>query len=668
MLKLAWHFDFHSHRNVRIGAQSQPTEVARQLADAGVEEIITFAKGHCGYSYYPTDLPTCYRHPRMVGDPFGDLVQAVTARGIRVLAYVSFGIDGEGARHHPHWRQHTHHGPMESADHFICICPFTPYLEDCLLPQCREILERYPVDGFFFDTMSSLSACYCAYCQQQYRAARGRDIPRDPDDPEQPAYGRFRHDRAMAMLDRVGSFIQAIRPVAVGFNQVGSPPFPQELPPGCNRLTLDFATFGHQSRQSSRCAAYGSTAPKPADVMPTIFNGGWGDWSLAPLERLTQTLLPIWARNCTGYVGDRLHPDNKLAEPTVAALQHVRALRAELAQHFPQQAQLAPDVLLLHGTSTQYGADYRYFALDTRERLRTFDGATDLLLDAGANYAAVAEYCLAAHLNPTQLVVLPELAAISPTSDAALRQYVEQGGALLVIGSLPMVDGQPMNWAGVTQAPAATQDHIYLPNPGKVADGLPVLVRGLYHPLQLAGAQAVLEALPPVDMSAGIKFGWGIAPPAAVSDGTPVLTRQGVGQGVVWTLAAPLCSSYEEMGNWQQVCWLAQLFDQLLPTPRARLRSPYGQAELVWHQNDASGWAVLVHHGGESEHGRRHWPRLWGPLAPLPVELDVRIPAGRQLAGVTLNGQPLAAQVHDGRARATLTLEQAWRVVRFDWN
>ena len=99
MNRLAWHFDFHSHGSVRIGHDPDVEGVAAALAAAGVEEIITFAKCHTGFAYYPTRIGT--PHPRMRGDAFGDVLRACRARDIRVLAYVSFGIDGEAARRHP---------------------------------------------------------------------------------------------------------------------------------------------------------------------------------------------------------------------------------------------------------------------------------------------------------------------------------------------------------------------------------------------------------------------------------------------------------------------------------------------------------------------------------------------------------------------------------------
>ena len=94
MEKLAWHFDFHTPGYVRVNTDPDVESVATSLGEAGVEEVILFAKCHYGYAYYPTQAGT--PHPGMVGDAFGDLLNACRASGIKALAYISFGIDGAG--------------------------------------------------------------------------------------------------------------------------------------------------------------------------------------------------------------------------------------------------------------------------------------------------------------------------------------------------------------------------------------------------------------------------------------------------------------------------------------------------------------------------------------------------------------------------------------------
>ena len=675
-LRLCWHFDFHSHRSVRIGHDPDPDGAADALARASVSEIITFAKGHCGFTYYPTDLSTCYRHPKMSGDPFGAIVHACKSRGIRVLAYISFGIDGEGARHHPHWRQVGPNGLQPPGDGFINVCPFTSYTDESVLPQVEEICGRYPIDGFFFDTMGALGVCHCDACQRDYEACGFGRIPRDPRDPTLADYGRFRHDRGLALLDRISTFIQQRLPGAViGFNQVGSIPFPEPLPDGCTRLTLDYQTYGPQSRMASLCAAFGSTSRKPADVMPTIFNGGWGDWSPAPPQRHEQIAVAIWARRCTPYMGDRLHPANRLAAPSAEAMTRLADVRARLQREFPPtDSKLTPDVVIVHAVGCQYGRRMEHFAIDPRVRQQALEGMAGLLLDAGANYTIHAEHTLGDLSPGVGLVVLPETESILPETEAALRQFVESGGQLLLVGRLPRVGDRLIDWAGVDQDREPWQDHVYLPWIGK-KEAHPLLCRGdTFATRPRAGTELLAPAIAPLDMTYGVRFGWGIAPPDDLPSEQAALTAcpLGDGGGRVWFLAGPLASDYQRMGDWRQVQYVAALLRQILPNPRARLHSPFGQVELILHTTQQTSWAVLVNHGGESMHGINNplqWPRTWGPVPPYRVKLLLRSLTGHTPRRVIAKGRAVRSTFSSFRNELSipLAMNAIWRIVRVDW-
>ena len=665
MLTLAWHFDFHSHKSVRIGHNSDYAGVAKALKEAGVEEIITFAKCHNGFSYYPTKVST--PHPLMKEDVFGGTVKACRAADISPLAYISFGIDGEACRKHPDWSQVFATGPMVSPDWFICVCPFTAYTDELMLPQIDEIIKTYRPDGFFFDTMSALGTCYCECCKRDFKAAHGLEIPREEKDPNWGVYGAFRHKRGMALLERVGKFIQQRLPGArVGFNQIGSAPYPEKMPASITRLTLDPPTHGPQSRSMGFCAVYGQYADRPADVMPTIFNQGWGDWSIATAQRLEKTAAAAWARNVRLYVGDRMHPEGRLDGTATLALRQMKDIRRRMAAEFPSDAALTDDeVLILHSRSTVYGEDMRHFAIDPRARLAPLQGAHRLLGDAGSTLGICAEAFLSARLRGMNLVVLPEIPTLDADTEAVLRLYVENGGRILVVGRVPLVGGKPMNWLGVARSDAPWQDHIYLPAWPSMSHTLPVLVRGPFHRVTLAGAEAIVPAIQPYDLAAGVRMGWGICPPASEPSGNPALTRCRYGRGEVWYLEAPIFSDYATGGNWQQVEWLAGLMEQVLPAPRACLCGSPGNVELICRRAQDTTWAVLVNHGGEEFFGARNWPRVLEAQPPYDVVLKLR--DARRPVRVTCNGVDVRFQVRDGVVIVPVVMDSIWKVIKAQW-
>jgi len=655
MVKFAWHFDFHSHKDIRINHAPDAAGFARELKANGVEEIISFAKCHNGFAYYPSKVG--YPHPKMVGDAFGDLAEACAKEGLSVLAYLSFGIDGEAGRRHHDWVQVGANGPRLSEDHFISVCPFTPYTDENMLPMIDEICQAYPVDGFFFDTMGAMGICHCERCQRDFRQECGLEIPSGADGPW-AVYGQFRHRRALRLVDRISQFIKARKPNAkIGFNQLGTIPYPERLPRSVNCITLDFCTAGPQSLQASMSAAFGSMADVPSDVMNTIFNQGWGDWSPRPLATLEQFAAAVWARGCRAYFGDRTHPENHLAPETVDAVRFV----GSLAKRFdklaaPDAASLEPDVLLLHGVGVSYGPDLADFATGKR-RLEALKGAHALCLDAGANFAIVAEDYLEERIAKERLVVVPEMEWLAESTVATLRRHVEGGGKLLLIGD------DPTGLAEVEAEAAPWQDHIYFP--AWETEGRPVLVRGEFRKFKAAG-ETVANAIAPYDCSFGMRFGWGMGPASDQPSANPLLVRRALGGGEVWYLGAKLFSDYNWGANWTQIAWFRQLLGRVL-RPSVQLVSEAGSVEVVKRRLGSSTWYVLVNHGGERVTPGQLWTRTFGPPPAYPVTLVLREAAAPPKA-VTVNDVAIKwRQLPDGTVALDLAMDSFWKVLRVDW-
>ena len=664
--KISWFFDCHSHENIRINHDPDVVAMARTFAECDIEEVTIHAKDHTGFAYYPSRVGP--PHPKMRGDAFGDVAAACAQRGIDFIAYVSFGIDGEAGRRHHDWVQVQPEGRILTDDWFVSLCPFTAYLDELMLPMIAELLDEYPVNGFFFDTMRALGTCYCDCCTRDFRNAHNLAIPNEADDSNWGIYGQFRRTRGMALLDRVSRFIKDRKPDAtVGFNQVGTIRFPERLPDGINRLTLDFRTYTQQSRQASMSAAYGSTTGIEAEIFVTIFNQGWGDWSPRPMPGLEQTMIPIWARNCQPTLGDRLRPENRLGSASINAMAFVARLKERVGASFPpSEATLKPDVLLLHTPGQMYGADMRRFG-DDSTGMRPVEGAHHLLLDCGANFAIASEDYLDDELLSVSLVVLPELESIAPGTDKLLRDYVQGGGRVLVIGQ------PPIDWLGLEAKAEPWQDHVWLPpwDDGSDAVGAaepePVLVVGDYYESVTTEAEVVLEAIRPYDCAHGVRYGWGIGPAETALSGVPLVARRRFGKGEIWCLAAPICSDYEQHANWTQIAWMRELLRRIVPTPAARVVSHSGSIEVVVQRTRQSTWLILVNHGGEQLNGDGRWSRVLSPLPAYPYTLEVQDDDGRRPASVVCGDELVTYDLVNDVVTIPGLLDAAWRVIRVDW-
>jgi len=667
-MKLTWHFDFHTPAYVRVGEAVDFEGVAEGLKQARMDSVIFFAKCHFGFSYYPTKVGT--PHPRLASDVFGGLLQASRRAGLEVAAYISFGIDGAGGEERPEWRRVYADGSSDPSGWFINVCPFTSYVDERVLPQIDELHRLYQPDGFWFDTMAALSPCYCSNCREAYRRETGNELPVALDDPEQARAGQWRHDRGIALVSRVADFIKSLNAkVDVGFNQLGSLPYPEPMPAGVSVLTLDPDTTGPQTIPFSLNAAYGSNAPLPCEVMPTIFQGGWGDWSPASPRRVETTALACWMRGVTFIAGDRLHPEGRLTKISQDALATVNAIRTIWDGCAPEQESvLCPDIVVLHSPSLTEGPGRKLFAVgDPRERLTPVNGMYRLLLDGGFNCTVAGEWLLARPLANARLVVVPEIPQIDAATEQRLLSFAAGGGTVLFTGSLPTVDGRPFAEVGVRTGGELWQDHAYLPA-WDIGDD-DVLVRGPIRHAIAAEAETVLMLTPAYDARPGARYGWGIGPSSKTPSDQPAVTIRAYSRGRIAFLNSPLASDYAKLGNWAQPAWFARLVGSLAGEMRAQILEDAGNVELIVWEKSGATWLYLLEHEAEQLVGEgRLWARRTRDPAPRRCVIRLR----RESARATLNTLSATSAVltdhTDGELDLTCEFSAPFAALRVNWS
>jgi hypothetical protein len=180
-------------------------------------------------SGYPTDLPFQTRNPALAqresGDLVGDAVAAAHARGTRLLARMDFSkVDGRIAEQHPDWCFVDPAGHQQVYNGLFSVCPSGPYYQAKVFEILTEVLERYDVDGFFFNWLTYgehdyekryRGVCQCASCVAAFAEfAPGVPLPSDPDSPAYLTWRRFTTTMIDDWTARVRKFIAGRRPEA----------------------------------------------------------------------------------------------------------------------------------------------------------------------------------------------------------------------------------------------------------------------------------------------------------------------------------------------------------------------------------------------------------------------------------------------------------------------
>jgi hypothetical protein len=184
------HLDFHTSEHIPdIGKQFDKKQWQGALKAGHVNSINIFAKGHHGWSYYPTDVGTI--HPHLDFDLLGSQIEACHEIGVECPVYYTIGWSANDAETHPEWCARRRDGSFvwrgkedaQASDPFPeftwkLLCPSGGYHEH-IKQQVTELCQRYPLDGLWFDIYQLFEGCCCARCTASMEK---KGI--DPDDPE----------------------------------------------------------------------------------------------------------------------------------------------------------------------------------------------------------------------------------------------------------------------------------------------------------------------------------------------------------------------------------------------------------------------------------------------------------------------------------------------------
>lgn len=168
-----------------------------------------------GIAFYPTKVPF-HGRARNLGDqdPFGTMVKACKALGMRVLARIdSHAMPLDVFNAHPEWAACSSDGAPRkhwTAPDLYLTCPYGDYNFKLMPHVLTEISQNYPVDGYFGNRINTLGVCYCQECRKQYHDAVGDSIPLDLD-PGKAEAARYWDWSERRMLELNDLWDQTIR-------------------------------------------------------------------------------------------------------------------------------------------------------------------------------------------------------------------------------------------------------------------------------------------------------------------------------------------------------------------------------------------------------------------------------------------------------------------------
>jgi hypothetical protein len=398
-------------------------------------------------AYYPTDVPLHHRSAWLGDtDPFGTLVKGCRALGMNVVARVDpHAVRDEVRQAHPDWiaveadgRPRRH---WANPDLWVT-CALGPYNFEFMDQINREIVAKYGVDGVFANRWAPQGGdCYCVHCQENFRRAAGRDLPRTADrrDPSRRAFVEWRVARLTELWKHWDASIRGVRAEARFI-----PNGPPDMKTAAELADIQFADF--QARRGLTPPwANGRRAKEFRAVMGRkpvagIFSVGleepyrWKDSVQTDPEvqlwvaDATANGMRPWITKFSGVLYDRrwLATGERIYD---WHYRHERYLRNERS---------LARVALLHSEQTE---TFHQGIADGDRSADHMLGMYHALVEARMPFDLVHEALLTPErLDPYKVLVLADAAALSTAQCEAIRRYVARGGSVVATFASSLYD------------------------------------------------------------------------------------------------------------------------------------------------------------------------------------------------------------------------------------
>lgn len=433
------HLDFHTSEHIEgIGANFDAEQFAKTLIAGNVNSVTVFARGHHGWSYYPTKIGT--PHPRLVRpDLLGEMVGACRSYGINVPIYITVQWDELTARTHPDWRimSATNTAPTpDPADtsmgnqltatwHTLCLN--NPEYIDFLIRQACEVIDLYSPDGLFMDIVGK-GDCVCPRCIESMHQA-GLN-PADPAD-------RAIHDHSVVMkyYEDFTEAVWAKDPEMRVFHNSG------HIYRGERER---YKYFSHLELESLPTGGWGyDHFPVSARYVNTLgleylgmtgkFHTNWGEFGgYKRPEALEYECALMAAMGARCSIGDQLPPSGAIDEETYKTIAPAYA-RVRDMEPFLENALPASDIAILSSDAINGTDGAALSGTNIAD-----DGAVRMLLELHLMFDVIDSY---ANFEQYDLLVLPDDIELEEELGEKLKQYVASGGALILSGSSGMERG-----------------------------------------------------------------------------------------------------------------------------------------------------------------------------------------------------------------------------------
>ena len=421
------HFDRHLQLNDdHIGASLTEEMVDSMLRLARPDYIQVDSKGHPGVFSYPTNIGQ--QAAGYDKDPLALIKKVTDKRNVALFVHYSGAIDENYVRLHP---DQARFGPDGKPDKQLTSF-WGNYSEKLLIPQLKEFALKYKVDGAWIDGESwAIYPDYQTAALAEFKKETGVDTP--PTTVNDPNYKKLLEFTRKKFLSYIKHYTEEVHKVASDFQICSNWAFSGLMPePVPGDIGLDFFSGDYDPDNSLNTANWNARClaeqGKPFDLMAWSFVRPNTPKTAIQLCQEAASVISVGG-GCQIYF--RQNADLSFQPSSFGIMKDIADFILP-RRDFCKGVSIVPQVGLFYSTAgwkKQVDDVYRPFGVND------IRGVMNALLDGQQSVEVLMTHHLIKRMKDFPLIVVPEWEILEEEVVAQLKDYVKNGGRLLVIGS-----------------------------------------------------------------------------------------------------------------------------------------------------------------------------------------------------------------------------------------
>ncbi len=620
------HFDLHPQAtDTSLGADISEDNIRGLLERVRPDYVQYDCKGHAGWTGYPTAVG--WASPGIVKDSLAVWRKATRDLGVGLFIHYSGVWDSKAVAEHPDWARVGPDGKRDPNATSV----FGPYVDELLIPQLKEVTEKYGLDGVWAD-----GECWAVQLDHSPRALAAwkretgyKDAPKDRSDPRWLEWKTFHRRAFESYLAHWIDAVHAANPsLQLTSNWMYTTFAPKPVEAKLDFLSGDYSP-GLSVDRARVEARYLASTGMPWDLMAWGFDKGQGlGWSIKPAEHLMQEAAVVLMQGGGFQIYHTPTRSGYLIEPIIQQEEAVAAFcRArEKASH---KSATVPQVALLLSSESFWDKSDAVFA-PWGDVFLELEGALHALLNLHFSVDILAEHQLQPRLKDFPLVVIPDSHKLTDEFRKALTDYVEQGGNVLLLGEKCARLFEPL--LGVEFEGGPVERTTELASAAGVTSA-----NGVWQKVKPTTAQAAGAIYPTRDTRKG---------------GQVAATINLFGKGKVGAVYGPVASIYFRSHHPWLREFIGGLAVQLFPDPAVKVEGPYALDVSLRTTRDGKLSVHLLNTAGMPLPDRYGFTDFIPPLGD--IRLTIKTPAQPSAVTWVPDGGRLDWSWSDGFLKVTV--------------